>query len=95
VRLEELGKFKKIYIYNDHNMNRTRYLPACSIMHQPTTVQRAPLRKGNWYKHYLKGKHQHVNGHVPFETQTKDRLDKRLPLKGQRQVWALLFIWLA
>jgi hypothetical protein len=37
--LEGLGQLKKI---NDLIGNRTRYLAACSIVPQPTTLPRAP-----------------------------------------------------
>jgi hypothetical protein len=40
VRLEGLGKLKKS---NDLIGNRTGDLPACSIVLQPTTLQRAPV----------------------------------------------------
>jgi hypothetical protein len=39
VRLQALGQLKKT---NDIIGNRTRYLPACSIVPQPTTLPRAP-----------------------------------------------------
>jgi hypothetical protein len=38
VRLERLGKFKKIHLIGI----RSRDLPACSIVPQPTTLPRAP-----------------------------------------------------
>jgi hypothetical protein len=38
VRLEGLGKLKKIHILG----TRTRDLPACSVVAQPTTLPRAP-----------------------------------------------------
>jgi hypothetical protein len=41
VRLDELGQLKKIHIIG----TRTRDLPACSIVPQPTTVPRAPTSK--------------------------------------------------
>jgi hypothetical protein len=40
LRLERLGQFEKS---NELIGNRTRYLPACSIVPQPTTLPRAPL----------------------------------------------------
>jgi hypothetical protein len=43
VRLEELGKLKKS---NDPIANQMRYLPACSIVPQPTALPRAPTL--NW-----------------------------------------------
>jgi hypothetical protein len=39
VRLEGLGKFEKS---NDLTGNRTRDLPVCSIVPEPTTLPRAP-----------------------------------------------------
>jgi hypothetical protein len=39
VQLEGLGTQKK---FNDLMGNRTRDLPACSIVSQPTTLPRAP-----------------------------------------------------
>jgi hypothetical protein len=42
VRLEGLGKLKKKKKFNDFIGNQTRDLPACSIVPQPTTLQRAP-----------------------------------------------------
>jgi hypothetical protein len=38
VRLEELGKLKKIHLIG----TRTRDRPACSIVPQPTTLPRDP-----------------------------------------------------
>jgi hypothetical protein len=38
VRLEGLGQFKEIHLIG----TRTRDLPACSIVPQPTTLPRAP-----------------------------------------------------
>jgi hypothetical protein len=38
VRLEELGQLKKSHLIG----TRTRDLPACSIVPQPTTLPRAP-----------------------------------------------------
>jgi hypothetical protein len=43
VRLEGLGKLKT---YNDLIGNQTRDLPACSIVPQPSTLQRAPRLAG-------------------------------------------------
>jgi hypothetical protein len=40
VQLEGLGKLKKS---NDFIGNLSRDLPACSIVHQPTTLSRAPV----------------------------------------------------
>jgi hypothetical protein len=40
VRLEGLGQLNK---FNDLIGNRTRDLPACNIIPQPTTLPRAPL----------------------------------------------------
>jgi hypothetical protein len=47
VLLEGLGKLKKV---NDLNGNRTRNLPACSTVPQPTTLPREPhpLRTGGF-----------------------------------------------
>jgi hypothetical protein len=46
VRLEGLGKLKKIHFIGI----RSRYLPACNIVPQPTTLPRAPTLcdKVNW-----------------------------------------------
>jgi hypothetical protein len=48
VRLEGLGKFGK---KKSNNLigNRTRFLPACSIVPQPTTLPRAPLKGHIFY----------------------------------------------
>jgi hypothetical protein len=43
VRLEGLGQFKE---RNDLVRNRTRQLPACSTVPQPTTLLRAPAKTG-------------------------------------------------
>jgi hypothetical protein len=43
VRLEGLGQFKEC---NDLVRNRTRQLPACSIVPQPATLTRAPAKTG-------------------------------------------------
>jgi hypothetical protein len=48
VRLEELGKLKKL---NDFIGTRIRDLPACSIMPQPTTLPRAP--KVHKYREFI------------------------------------------
>jgi hypothetical protein len=46
VRQEGLGQFKKIHLIG----TRTRDLPACSIVPQPTTLPRAPATNINiWY----------------------------------------------
>jgi hypothetical protein len=41
VRLDGLGQLKKIHLIG----TRTRDLPVCSIVPQPTTLPRAPLGK--------------------------------------------------
>jgi hypothetical protein len=57
-RLEGLGQLKKS---NDLIRNRTRGLPACSIVPQPTTLPRAPYSNVVyekfvlWYSEYLAG----------------------------------------
>jgi hypothetical protein len=43
VRLEGLGQLKKIHLIG----TRTRDLPLCSIVPQPTTLPRAPWKKVN------------------------------------------------
>jgi hypothetical protein len=56
VRLEGLGQFKKIHLIG----TRTRDLPACSIVPQPTTVPRAPWNF--WYSILFKNlwSHRHL-----------------------------------
>jgi hypothetical protein len=43
VRLEGLGKLKKVHLIG----TRTRDLPACSIVSQPTTLPRPPYNNNN------------------------------------------------
>jgi hypothetical protein len=49
VRLEGLGQLKKIHLMG----TRTRDLPACSIVPQPTTLPRAPVLCSRTLKHKL------------------------------------------
>jgi hypothetical protein len=46
VRMEGLGKLKKIHLIGI----RSRDLPACNIVPQPTTLPRAPCRSLYWRK---------------------------------------------
>jgi hypothetical protein len=63
VRLEGLGQLKKIHLIGI----RSRDLPACSIVPQPTTLPRAPTGTPwgtktpcQWYRRYL-GYFQHFH----------------------------------
>jgi hypothetical protein len=46
VRLEGLGQLKKIHLIE----TRTRDLPACTVVPQPTTLPRAPITEGRKLK---------------------------------------------
>jgi hypothetical protein len=53
------GRIRSIEKSNDLIENRTRDLPACSVVPEPTTLPRAPSKK--WSPYFLMGSEDSLN----------------------------------